>query len=66
MTHPRCTTCNAILLWANHRLICPRPHCPGHSETTHKGGTQCTGTQDVQSAVDLSPPEVRKVAADGS
>ncbi len=26
-----CSTCNGVLLWANGRLVCPRPHCPGHN-----------------------------------
>lgn len=30
MTRERCSTCGSMLLWANHRLVCPRPHCPGH------------------------------------
>jgi hypothetical protein len=30
---PTCSTCGAGLLWANHRQVCPRPHCPGdHGE----------------------------------
>lgn len=30
MTRERCSACGSMLLWANHRLVCPRPHCPGH------------------------------------
>jgi uncharacterized Zn finger protein (UPF0148 family) len=28
----RCATCGGVLLWADGRLVCPRPACPGHKD----------------------------------
>jgi hypothetical protein len=32
MTTERCSTCSMPTVYANGRLICPRPACPGHTE----------------------------------
>ena len=40
MTRERCTVCDAVLLWANHRLVCPRPHCPAPTNLVAQFGLQ--------------------------
>lgn len=54
MTRDRCSTCKAVLLWTNHRLICPRPHCPGHAAHTNTALSTQAGHQ--QNPTGAAPP----------
>jgi hypothetical protein len=64
MTRERCSTCDAVLLWATYRLVCPRPHCPGHPSLSAASSAQgalpvAAGVAATGDPRHLDPPRPR-------